>query len=106
MQNAITAQELKAEIDSGKNLLLVDVREDDELAVSHLPGILHIPMGEIQDRLAELDKEADIVVICRSGGRSGRVTEFLLGQGYGSVRNFVGGMQAWARENDPSMTVA
>lgn len=106
MAGIVTAQELKGEIDSGKQQVLLDVREPDEVEVSCLAGIRHIPMGEVPDRLDELDKSQPIVVICRSGGRSGRIAEFLSGQGFTDVRNFVGGMQAWARENDPSMTVA
>jgi len=83
--------------------LLLDVREAWELEVASLPAAVHIPMGEVPGRLAELDRERDIVVMCRSGGRSLNVARFLESQGYASVANLTGGILAWAREVDPSL---
>ena len=103
---SITATELAAELKGEKPPVMLDVRESDELAVSHIPGVLHIPVGELEGRVNELSVDNDLVVICRSGGRSGRATAFLLQAGFPTVRNLVGGMQGWARDVDPSLTVA
>lgn len=79
----------------------IDVREPDEWAAGRAPTAIHLPMGEITGRLAELpDDEDPLYVICRSGGRSARVTEFLVAQGYPAV-NVDGGMQAWSRAGRP-----
>ncbi len=83
--------------------LLLDVREAWELEVAALPGALHIPMAEVPGRLAELDRSRDIVVMCRSGGRSLSVARFLEAQGYPSVANLTGGVLAWSREVDSTL---
>jgi rhodanese-related sulfurtransferase len=83
--------------------LLVDVREAWELDVVRLPHAVHVPMAEIPARLGELDRARDIVVLCRSGGRSLRVAQFLEAQGYPSVANLTGGILAWQRDVDPSL---
>jgi rhodanese-related sulfurtransferase len=62
---------------------------------------VHIPMGEISDRVAELDRKKEIVVICRSGGRSAQVAQFLERQGFEKVFNLAGGILAWSRVIDP-----
>jgi rhodanese-related sulfurtransferase len=81
-----------SEIPDGVTLL--DVREDDEWVAGHAPEALHIPMGEIPNRLEELPADKDVYVVCRAGGRSARVTEYLNGNGWDAV-NVDGGMQAW-----------
>ncbi|MDQ2709746.1 MAG: rhodanese-like domain-containing protein [Actinomycetota bacterium] len=79
----------------------LDVREADEWAAGHAPSAQHIPMSELSNRLGELTGDQDpLYVICRSGGRSARVVEFLAQQGYPAV-NVDGGMQAWARVGRP-----
>ena len=100
----VTPSELRSELDNGADLFLVDVREADELEISALPDIVHIPLGEIGDRFEEIPKDKDVVVICRSGGRSGKTTEFLLGQGYTRVRNMATGMNGYATTVDTSMS--
>jgi rhodanese-related sulfurtransferase len=86
----------------GDDMTLLDVREDWEIAVAPVPtDTVHIPMGEISDRLAELDPKKETVVICRSGGRSAQVAEFLERQGFGKVFNLAGGILAWSRVIDP-----
>jgi rhodanese-related sulfurtransferase len=102
----VSVQELKAELDRGVSLRLLDVREPEEVAVSQLPGVLAIPMALVPQRLDEISREDNWVVICRSGGRSGSVTQFLTSQGYANVRNMTGGMRAWAEAHDPGMPVA
>jgi rhodanese-related sulfurtransferase len=75
--------------------LLLDVREADEWDAGHAPDAVHIPMNDVPSRLSELPTDRQIVAICRLGGRSAKVTEFLRAQGL-DVHNYDGGMQAWA----------
>ena len=83
--------------------LLLDVRNDDEWEAGHAPAALHLPLGELSARHTELPTDRRIVVICRSGGRSAKATEALVGAGYGAV-NLAGGMQAWAAVGLPCVT--
>ena len=62
---------------------LLDVREPDEWAAGHAPGAHHVPMMEIPARMAEIPTDQDVVVVCRSGGRSGQVVSYLTGNGRG-----------------------
>jgi sulfur-carrier protein adenylyltransferase/sulfurtransferase len=101
----VTPIELKAELDAGKSLFLLDVREDHELEVSKIEGVVHIPLGELEARYSEVPSGADVVVVCRSGMRSDRAAEFLIGHGYGSVRNLATGMNGWCTTVDPSQPV-
>jgi rhodanese-related sulfurtransferase len=83
-----------AQVDDGAYLL--DVREPDEWSAGHVAGAHHLPMMEVQARMAEVPTDAEVVVVCRSGGRSGQVTSYLMGNGWDNVRNLDGGMQSWA----------
>ena len=103
MVNEITPSELKARRDAGTGPLVVDVREKWELEVAHIPDVLHIPMGEIPGRVGELDAGREIVVMCRSGGRSIQVAQFLDRSGFKNVANLTGGILAWSRDVDPSV---
>ncbi len=88
----------------GADLTLLDVREDWETTLAPVPSPnVHIPMGQIADRLTELDPNKTTVVICRSGGRSLEVARFLSTQGFGSVFNLGGGILAWSRDVDPQI---
>ncbi len=80
--------------------VLLDVREDDEWAAGHAPDAQHVPMNEVPGRLAEIPEAGPLYVICRSGGRSARVTGYLVQQGRSAV-NVEGGMQAWAAQGRP-----
>ncbi len=95
MMKEITTTELQQLLEQGQELNLVDVREADEVAQGIIPGAVHIPLGEVVERLDELDKAKPYILICRSGGRSGRASEFLDAEGY-DVTNMVGGMLEWA----------
>jgi rhodanese-related sulfurtransferase len=103
MVNEISPAELKARRDAGTGPLVIDVREASELAVASIPDVLHIPMGEIPGRLAELDANRETVVMCRSGGRSMQVAQFLARNGFQSVANLTGGILAWSRDVDPTV---
>jgi rhodanese-related sulfurtransferase len=89
---------------NGEDMTLLDVREDWEIALAPVPSnAVHIPMGEISDRIGELDPKRETVVICRSGGRSAQVAHYLERQGFGKVFNLSGGILAWSRVIDPSI---
>lgn len=101
----VTPAELQAELAGPNPPRLLDVRELDELSISVLPGVLHIPLGELMARQSELDREAKWVIICRSGARSANVTAYLLHIGFKDARNLATGMNGWARTVDPTMPV-
>jgi len=91
----ITVEELRQRITAGEDLILIDVREDDEVALGMIPGALHIPMGEIPYRTDDINNEAEVIFICRSGARSQRVCEYLQQQGFNKTANLSGGMIEW-----------
>jgi rhodanese-related sulfurtransferase len=104
MQKDMTPREFLERRTGGADMILLDVREDWETALAPVPtGIVHIPMGQIADRLGELDPARETVVICRSGGRSLEVARFLAAQGFVSVYNLTGGILAWSRDLDPGI---
>ncbi|WP_033345337.1 rhodanese-like domain-containing protein [Catenuloplanes japonicus] len=75
---------------------LLDVREQDEWDAGHAPGAHHLPMQEVPARLDEIPSDGDVVVICRMGGRSGQVVNYLINNGWDNVRNLEGGMKSWS----------
>lgn len=99
----LTVRELKERLELGDPPLLLDVRESWELARCQLPGTTWIPMGQIVDRVNELGREKEIVVVCHHGIRSWQVAKFLEHEGFENVANLNGGVDAWAKEIDPSM---
>lgn len=99
----LTVRELKQRLELGDPPVLLDVRESWELARCQLPGTTWIPMGQIVDRVNELGKEKEIVVVCHHGIRSWQVAKFLEHEGFANVANLSGGVDAWAKEIDPSM---
>jgi rhodanese-related sulfurtransferase len=102
MVKDITPREFVERRAGGAAMTLLDVREDWETALAPVPSdIVHIPMGQIADRLAELNPAQETVVICRSGGRSMQVANFLSSKGFGSVYNLSGGILAWSKDLDP-----
>lgn len=103
MVGELTAAELKARLDAGEQPFVVDVREAWELEIARLPGVVHIPMGEIVQRLGELDPARETIVMCRSGGRSMQVAQFLARNGFRAVLNLSGGILGWSRDVDPSV---
>jgi rhodanese-related sulfurtransferase len=83
--------------------LVLDVRETWELELASLPGVLNIPMAQIPDRLDELCRDREIVVMCHHGARSFQVAVFLKHSGFETVINLAGGIDAWSREVDPGV---
>ena len=82
-------------------VFLIDVREPDEYAAGHIPGITLIPMGEVAARLAELPRDKEIIITCRTGNRSGQVADLLREQGFTNVHNMSGGIVAWEEAGYP-----
>ncbi|MFP7358226.1 rhodanese-like domain-containing protein [Kurthia gibsonii] len=90
----ITTTEVQEKLAAGEELHLIDVREVEEVEAGKIPGIIHIPLGLLEFRMHELDKNTPYIMVCRSGGRSGQATQFLEQQGY-DVTNMNGGMMMW-----------
>jgi rhodanese-related sulfurtransferase len=84
----------------GGGAVLLDVREDDEWAAGHAPGAVHIPMGQIPQRLGDIPEADRVYVVCRSGGRSARVTAYLNANGWDAV-NVERGMNGWSALGRP-----
>lgn len=101
----VTVTELKKMIDDQKDFQLIDVREEHEADVASIGGTL-IPMGDIMDNMDKISKEKQVVVYCRTGNRSGQITQFLeKNHGYSNVYNLKGGITAWAKEIDPAIPI-
>jgi adenylyltransferase/sulfurtransferase len=96
----LTVKELKRRIDAGEDAYILDVREPYEYRIANIGGKL-IPQNEVPNRLAEIDREREVIVHCRSGSRSQRIAEFLKQVGYLRVVNLAGGILAWSDEIDP-----
>ncbi|HYM62567.1 MAG TPA: ThiF family adenylyltransferase, partial [Thermoanaerobaculia bacterium] len=101
----LTPDELASMLERGEGIVLVDIREPYEWSAGHLAGARHIPMGTLQDALPSLPRDAEIVLYCRSGGRSGRALSILREAGFDRATHLGGGLLAWKRERDPSMRV-
>jgi len=98
----MTVKELKRRLDAGEDLQLIDVREPYEVQIAQMGGKL-IPQNDVPQRLAEIDRDREVVVHCRSGARSQRIAEFLKQNGYPRVANLAGGILAWSDEIDPKV---
>ncbi len=99
----ISVFDLRNRRDAGEELVLLDVREDDELETASLPGVTHIPMNEVPEHLTALPHDRAIVVMCHAGGRSARVTKWLNDNGFPNAVNLEGGIDAWSEEIDPTV---
>lgn len=87
--------------DNAKDFRIIDVREINEINAGTIPGAEAMPMATVPVRIHELDKDKDLVLICRSGARSAQACAFLQQQGYDNVYNLRGGMFAWAGSGQP-----
>jgi sulfur-carrier protein adenylyltransferase/sulfurtransferase len=98
----ITPLELKRRLDAGEDLFVLDVREPHEYQIANL-GAKLIPLGELPNRLGELDRNREIVVHCKSGGRSQKAAELLARSGFNKLHNLAGGINAWSSDVDPKV---
>lgn len=92
-----TNAELEAKIND-ENAVIIDVREDFEYNMGHVPNSLLIPLGELNVRYSEIDKDKEVYVICRTGNRSDYAVRFLMMQGFENVYNVLPGMIGWNGE--------
>ena len=100
----ITAPELKARMDAGDDIQLIDVRQPDEYAFARIDGAKLIPLGEVIARMGEIDANRETVIHCKMGGRSARAIEAMQQAGFkGDLKNLVGGITAWSNEVDPNV---
>lgn len=99
----LAPKDLAARLARGDEVVLLDVREHDEVALCALPGVTHIPLGELSVRHTELDPDAETVVICHHGVRSAHAAAALAHLGFDDLWNLSGGVDRWAREVEPSM---
>lgn len=90
----MTVKEVEQKLGAGEQFNIIDVREVDEVKEGKIPSAIHIPLGLIEFRMHELDKNKEFVMVCRSGNRSGLAARFLESQGF-SVINMLGGMMNW-----------
>jgi rhodanese-related sulfurtransferase len=99
--NEIRPAEVKAMLDRGDHLHLIDVREPHEYRICRIPGARLIPLGELPKRLAEIDRSTPIVAMCRMSGRSAKAANILREVGYASVLNMTGGILSWSDQVAP-----
>ena len=102
----INPRQLSEKLNANEDVYLLDVREPHEWNAGHLEHAVHIPMQQVPARLNDLPRDREIVVYCRMGGRSANVQHFLKANGFTSVKNLIGGLQAWKRDVDPDISVA
>jgi adenylyltransferase/sulfurtransferase len=100
----ISPVQLKQRIDAGENLFILDVRNPNEYQICRIPGTVLLPLPELPSRFAEVPKDREVIVHCKSGTRSAKAIEFLKSQGYTKLVNLMGGIMAWADKVDPGMT--
>ena len=96
-------RQVDAWLQEGREITLLDVRTPVEVGICRLPGSLFVPLQELPDRMAELDPDLRLVVYCHHGIRSAQAVAFLRGRGFPRAMNLTGGIEAWAREVDPSL---
>jgi len=100
----ISVRELKERMDAGEKLRILDVREPHEWEQDHITEE-NWPMASVPPRINELDKDVELIIHCRSGGRSGQIAMYLKSQGFTKARNLIGGMLAWKAEINPDFDV-
>ncbi|OAS89066.1 MULTISPECIES: sulfurtransferase TusA family protein [Metabacillus] len=89
-------EELEKKLEARANIVVLDVRESAEYAFNHIPNAISIPLGELDERVSELDKDDEIYVVCRTGSRSDLASQKLAEKGFTKVNNVVPGMIAWS----------
>jgi adenylyltransferase/sulfurtransferase len=99
----IRPEQLRQKMEAGEKFVLLDVRRDEEVAISALPNVMHIPIEEIEERAGELSADAETVVFCHHGVRSLSVAVFLRNLGFRNVTSLAGGIDLWSQVIDPSV---
>lgn len=98
----MTPTQLEAALAAGHDLVVLDVREPEELERASLPGALHVPMGQLPARAAELPRDRLLVVMCHHGVRSAHAVAYLReAHGFEHLENLSGGIDAWSCDVDP-----
>ncbi|PLR83690.1 sulfurtransferase TusA family protein [Bacillus sp. V33-4] len=97
--NVANNEELEKKLQANENIVVLDVRESAEYAFNHIPNAISIPLGELEDRLDELNKEDEIYVVCRTGNRSDFAAQKLAEKGFNKVINVVPGMSGWTGQS-------
>ena len=100
----ITPEELRAKLDGGERVVLLDVREPDEWAVNRIEGATLVPLSTLPQRARELDPASEIVAYCKMGSRSEQAVFYLRRLGFPRAKNLEGGIDAWIQRVDPSLT--
>ena len=101
--STISVRDLKRKMEANGAITILDVREPFEYEIAHIESAKLIPLGELPDRLDELERDGEILAHCKSGSRSAQAVEFLRRNGFTNVFNVAGGIAAWADEIDPAM---
>lgn len=94
-EDVIDLETLRQKIDGQEAITILDVREEAEYAFDHIPGAINIPLGELDDRMDEINDDNEINVICRTGSRSDLASQKLSDKGFKHVKNVVPGMSDW-----------
>ena len=94
-EQVISNEVLAEKLQNKEEIVVLDVREAAEYAFSHIPTAICIPLGELEQRLSEVDKEAEVYVVCRSGNRSDSAAQKPASSGFGKVFNVIPGMSQW-----------
>lgn len=100
----IDPQEASGWIASKPGLLVLDVREQEEYDRAHIDGVKLLPLGQLPERVGELDKDREILCVCAGGVRSDRACQFLSSQGFGKVTNMAEGMKGWLQRGLPAVS--
>ncbi|WP_066290780.1 sulfurtransferase TusA family protein [Bacillus sp. FJAT-29937] len=101
--NATSNEGLEKKLEANENIVILDVRESAEYAFNHIPNAISIPLGELEERLSELNKDEEIYVVCRTGNRSDLACQKLAKKGFANVINVVPGMSGWTGKTDTSI---
>jgi sulfur-carrier protein adenylyltransferase/sulfurtransferase len=104
MIDEISATDLKRRMDAGEDIQLIDVRQPEEWSFARIEGAKLIPLGELLNRMSEIDENRETVLHCKAGMRSARGVEALQRAGFkGEIKNLKGGITAWSNEVDPAV---
>lgn len=95
-------EEVEEKMMNDRDIVLLDVREPEEFALNHIPGAINIPLGDVENRASELDKEKDMYIICRTGNRSDMAARILSTLAFKKVFNVIPGMIQWTGKTESS----